>query len=221
MQHNLFSVTALRRDSGKQLHKDMLGDNCDVMVIRRDGSEYCFAVADKSDGLFWIRASDPGGPDHSPAPAARALQCFVAASSAANVPVEAVTSPAPGSSVAPEPTVSDAAVLWHRRMGHVGYDNLAQLVKSGLVTGVPVSAGDFTSATGGPACASCVQSKHARSPFPSSESKSTAVLELVHMDVCGPYQKASLGGAKYIATFFDDDFKLSVVKPIAYKPMWL
>jgi hypothetical protein len=62
MQHNLFSVTALRRDSGKQLHKDMLGDNCDVMVIRRDGSEYCFAVADKSDGLFWIRASDPGGP---------------------------------------------------------------------------------------------------------------------------------------------------------------
>jgi hypothetical protein len=152
LQQNLFSVTSLRRDSGKQLYMDMLGDNCDVMVIRRDGSEYCFAEADLSDGLPWIRASDPEAPDHSPAPASRALPCSVDASSAASVPVEAVTSPALGSSVAPVPPVSDAAVLWHRRMGRVGYDNLAKLIKSGLVTGVPVSAGDFKSATGGPAC---------------------------------------------------------------------
>ena len=86
----------------------------------------------------------------------------------------------------------------------MGSDNLGKLVKGGLVTGVPMSAGDIKSASNGPVCPPCVQAKHARSPFPTSDSKSSAVLELLHMDVCGLYQEASLGGAKYVATFLDD-----------------
>jgi hypothetical protein len=60
---------------------------------------------------------------------------------------------------------------------------LAKLVNGGSVSGIPLSASDFKSATGGPACTHCIQSKHATSPFPSSHSNSTAVLELVHLDV--------------------------------------
>jgi hypothetical protein len=59
-----------------------------------------------------------------------------------------VSSPSSGSPVAPTPTVNDAALLWHRRMGHVWQDCLAKLVKVGLVTGVSVFAGDFKPATG-------------------------------------------------------------------------
>jgi hypothetical protein len=202
LRQNLFSVTALRKHSNKCLYLHIDGSFCAVLVVKPDGSavDYCYAEADVSDGLIWIRAAE-------------AVPCAVAASSA----VEAVPSPAPASSVAPKPTVSDAAVLWHRRMGHVGYDNLAKLVNGGLVTGIPISASDFKAAAGAPACTPCIQSKHARSSFTSSDSKSTAVLELVHMDVCGPYQEASLGGAKYVATFLDDYSKLSVVKTIAFK----
>jgi GAG-pre-integrase domain len=31
------------------------------------------------------------------------------------------------------------ALLWHRRLGHLGFNNLANLAKGGLVTGLPVS----------------------------------------------------------------------------------
>jgi len=42
--------------------------------------------------------------------------------------------------------------------------------------------------------------------FPkASQRNSTNILELVHSNVCGPMQIASLGGAKYF-TFFIDDF---------------
>jgi hypothetical protein len=37
------------------------------------------------------------------------------------------------------------------------------------------------------------------------------------MDVCGPYQETSLGGAKYVATFLDDYSKFSVVRTVAAK----
>jgi hypothetical protein len=60
-----------------------------VMVYSSDGSEYCIAEVDLSDGLFWIRASDPEAPDRSHA-AEAVVVCAVAASSAASVPEEVV-----------------------------------------------------------------------------------------------------------------------------------
>jgi hypothetical protein len=42
-------------------------------------------------------------------------------------------------------------------------------------------------------------------------------MELVHMDVCGPFQEASMGGSVYLATFLDDFSGLSVVCPIKAK----
>ena len=37
------------------------------------------------------------------------------------------------------------------------------------------------------------------------------------MDVCGPFQEASMGGSMYLATFVDDYSSLSVVCPIKAK----
>ncbi|KAL0034473.1 hypothetical protein WJX79_004176 [Trebouxia sp. C0005] len=46
---------------------------------------------------------------------------------------------------------------------------------------------------------------------------SKRALELIHVDVCGPLQVPSRGGAKYIATFLDDYSKLSIVRTIPQK----
>jgi hypothetical protein len=92
LQQNLFSVTALTRDGDRQLYLDMTGDNCEIMVYRPDGSKFCFAEADLSDGLFWIRGSDPEAYGRSPA-AEAVVPCAVAASSTASVPEEAVGFP--------------------------------------------------------------------------------------------------------------------------------
>ena len=37
------------------------------------------------------------------------------------------------------------------------------------------------------------------------------VLELIHLDACGPFQVTSLGGAKYFLTFIDDFLKMTFV----------
>jgi hypothetical protein len=63
----------------------------------------------------------------------------------------------------------------------------------------------------------CVVARHHRAPFPTSDAESTHQMELIHMDLCGPMEVASLGGSRYIAIFLDDYSKLSVVQPLKYK----
>jgi hypothetical protein len=66
-------------------------------------------------------------------------------------------------------------------------------------------------------CEPCIMGKQTRTPFPHGESETSEVLELVHMDVCGPMPVASKGGSRFFATFTDDYSKLSVAVPIAHK----
>ena len=106
--------------------------------------------------------------------------------------------------------------LWHNRLGHLGYDNLAKLVKDQMVKGINVTSEAFKAAKE-EVCESCILAKQHRLPFPTSESDSKQLLELVHMDLCGPMPKISLGGSKYLATFLDDYSKYSVVVPIRQK----
>ena len=57
--------------------------------------------------------------------------------------------------------------LWHRRLGHLGYESLAKLVASEMVTGIKVSAESFR-AKSEIVCEPCVLGKSARKPFPTS-----------------------------------------------------
>ena len=77
--------------------------------------------------------------------------------------------------------------LWHRRFGHLGYDNLFKLKNKHMVEGISVPAQDFKEQLQQkPFCEACTLAKQHRLPFPDSDSKSSSILELVHMDVCGP-----------------------------------
>ena len=113
--------------------------------------------------------------------------------------------------------VVESAQLWHRRFGHLGYDNLATLVKDEMVKGINVPAKDFSTAGEG-VCEPCVKGKQPRNSFPTiTNSKASTPLELIHMDICGPVTPQSQGKARYLATFLDDYSGLSVVKPLAHK----
>lgn len=50
----------------------------------------------------------------------------------------------------------------------------------------------------------CALEKIKRLPFPSSSSKSSGILDLIHSDVCGPMEVTSVGGKRYVVTFIDD-----------------
>ena len=107
--------------------------------------------------------------------------------------------------------------LWHKRFGHLGYDNLARLRTQGLVSGINTTVDEFKAASVAQVCDSCALGKMHRHPFPSSSSKSKRPLALLHTDVCGPLPVVSKGGSEYFVTVLDDYSKLSVVQPIARK----
>ncbi|GFR24278.1 hypothetical protein TNCT_211031 [Trichonephila clavata] len=55
-----------------------------------------------------------------------------------------------------------------------------------------------------PICDGCCYGKQSRRPFGTRKQRATTPGELVNIDVCGPMQQQSLGGAKYYVCFKDD-----------------
>ena len=53
-------------------------------------------------------------------------------------------------------------------------------------------------------CRGCVLGKYTKTAFPSSDSGSEGVLDLIHSDLCGPMSSASFTGFEYYITFIDD-----------------
>ena len=114
---------------------------------------------------------------------------------------------------------SESATLWHRRLGHAGFENLAKMVENGCVSGVQVGADEFREELTR-VCEPCVMGKQTRAPFPGKrdgETEVTKPLELVHTDVCGPMPEMSKGGSRFFVTVLDEHSKLSVVHPIRKK----
>ncbi|KXJ73442.1 hypothetical protein RP20_CCG015857 [Aedes albopictus] len=61
-------------------------------------------------------------------------------------------------------------------------------------------------------CETCLQGKMSRLPFPkASKRKSSAILDLVHSDLCGPMNTVTPGGRRYFLTFIDDFSRYSTM----------
>lgn len=82
------------------------------------------------------------------------------------------------------------AMLWHHRLGHLNNSHTQQLKKPTI--------SDHT------ICRTCAITKQSRTPFPkASASITTAILDLVHTDVCGPVIR-DMNGNQYFMTIIDD-----------------
>ena len=90
--------------------------------------------------------------------------------------------------------------LWHQRLGHVGEQQLKEMVSKEMVRGVRIPKTSQLLF-----CEGCVEGKMKHKPFqPVGEIRSTRLLERVHSDVCGPLSVESIGRKKYFVTFIDD-----------------
>lgn len=93
--------------------------------------------------------------------------------------------------------------LWHRRLGHLGLDNLAKLTT--MSTGIKCPPTDIKGTTSTTVCKACALGKQHRQPFPPSTNPPAAKpLELLHTDICGPMPTESHGGNRYFMTAIDD-----------------
>lgn len=86
--------------------------------------------------------------------------------------------------------------LSHLRLGHVGDTRISKLEKDGLI--------GLLEEESYPSCELYILGKMARSSFDGYVERAAKVLELVHINICGPYNEMARGGFLYFITFIDD-----------------
>ena len=80
---------------------------------------------------------------------------------------------------------TNEAYLWHLHLGHINSNRIQRLIKDGLLK--PLDFDEF------PVCQSCLKGKMTKQPFNVKGRRAQKLLELVHMDVCGPMSTQAKG----------------------------
>ncbi|GFR07771.1 retrovirus-related Pol polyprotein from transposon TNT 1-94 [Trichonephila clavata] len=85
--------------------------------------------------------------------------------------------------------------LWHERLCHQNKAHVKDILRKYQIKG---------NAKDSQICDGCCYGKQSRRPFGTRKQRATTSGELKNIDVCGPMQQHSLGGAKYYVCFKDD-----------------
>jgi len=108
---------------------------------------------------------------------------------------------------------SSEAFLWHRKLGHVNFNNINKLVKHNLVRGLPTK--DFSVIE---KCMACAKGKqHKKSHNSKTINSISYPLELVHADLFGPISVKSIAKKSYCLVVTDDYSRYSWVSFLANK----
>jgi hypothetical protein len=94
--------------------------------------------------------------------------------------------------------------LWHRILAHIHYRALPALGK--MVTGLPEIQIQHEGV-----CKGFSLGKNVKGSFPSSDNRSKEILDLIHSNVCGTMNVASLNGYLYYVLFIDDHSKKNCI----------
>ena len=90
--------------------------------------------------------------------------------------------------------------LWHRRLSHVGIQQLNRLIKHNLVKGLKDVTFEMDKL-----CSACQARKQVGNTHPKKIMMSTSkAFELLHMDLFGSTTYTSIGGNKYGFMIVDD-----------------
>jgi transposase InsO family protein len=110
---------------------------------------------------------------------------------------------APASNVAftAQTLISPDLELWHRHLGHINPRSIFKLKKYKLVSGLTLE-GKWDSAELGP-CNGCAKGKHPQAPFPTTAKRAEKIIERLHMDLQGPFDR-SIKGYLYTLAVVDD-----------------
>ena len=94
--------------------------------------------------------------------------------------------------------------MWHQRLGHLHKDGVKRTI------GYEDDLKEV--------CETCALGKQSSKPVPKeTQSKSQKPLELVYLDIVGPFEVPSLSGSRYVITFIDEYSKHSIVKFMSKK----
>ncbi|CAI7864810.1 unnamed protein product [Closterium sp. NIES-54] len=103
--------------------------------------------------------------------------------------------------------------MLHARLAHVGVNTIKSSAKHEVAAGLDIKKSTATDLP----CASCVGGKLARHTFPIQGSDAENALDVVHIDLCGPFRVAANDGSLYFLLLKDRKTRYVWVKPIAKK----
>ncbi|GJQ75230.1 hypothetical protein Trydic_g9830 [Trypoxylus dichotomus] len=98
--------------------------------------------------------------------------------------------------------------LWHRRLGHLNYRDLVEGIRKGVIQGIKLKPTDEEYELN---CDIRCKGKLTKQPFPKKSDRETALLKIIHTDVCAPMRVESLSKAKYFVEFVNDYSRYSTV----------
>jgi hypothetical protein len=102
------------------------------------------------------------------------------------------------------PTILTAVPMnvWHLRTGHTPVAKIEKMVHDHSCTGLVVAK---TETKGTDLCKACLEGRMIRSSHPVRESpRKVEPFEVIHSDICGPFEVLSAGHAKYFVSFIDE-----------------
>lgn len=101
----------------------------------------------------------------------------------------------------------------HRKIGHRDPAAIRKMALNGSINGLKIVECGVKEV-----CDTCMKGKMTRLPFPKkSKSESSAILDLVHSDVCGPMRTMTPSGKRWIVTLIDDFSGFTFVVLLTHK----
>ncbi|WVZ81797.1 hypothetical protein U9M48_029138 [Paspalum notatum var. saurae] len=185
MVHNLISIRQFTTDNSYSVKFDSSG-----LTVKDSATRRPFLRCDSSGPLYHYRKTYP------------VVYTLRFPSSAA----PSSTSPSHSSSTAFATT--NSSTTWHRRLGHLGRDVLAQLSRGAAIT--------FPQTTDEHLCHACQLGRHVRLPFPTSSSHASHIFDLIHCDLwTSPVP--SISSYKYYLVVLNDFSHYSWTFPLRSK----
>jgi len=92
--------------------------------------------------------------------------------------------------------IETSSMLWHKHLDRISRLRIERLIKYGILVNLDFSNFDTY--------VDCVKGKIASKSRRQKDERSENVIELIHIDICGPIIPAILGNYRYFITFIDD-----------------
>ena len=102
--------------------------------------------------------------------------------------------------------------LWHRRLGHLSQKNMRKLTITHAIRDDPDLKREREYD-----CSACSKGKYVRKQYKTKEFSSEAVLDIVHIDLCGPMRTKGLKGERYFVLFVDDYSRRTCIIHLKHK----
>jgi hypothetical protein len=97
-------------------------------------------------------------------------------------------------------------MLWHARLGHVGFETARRAAHTGVTTGI-----DLNAHTKNCNFHTCFLQKASRRPFQGSLVKRASVIgDVIHTDLAGP-MPPTISGYKYVQSFINGRTRLMYI----------